>query len=84
MLIKFKSTATEYGCEHEKTAREQYKSELQGKHSSFKVSPCVFFVDKATQYIGASPDGLVECNCCHQGVVEIKCPHCAKDAEYMR
>lgn len=31
-------------------------------------------------YLGASPDGLVKCACCGPGLVEIKCPWCAKDA----
>ena len=26
-------------------------------------------------YIGASPDGIVECNCCSKCVLEIKCPY---------
>jgi len=26
-------------------------------------------------FIGASPDGIVECNCCGRGVLEIKCPY---------
>lgn len=31
-------------------------------------------------YIGASPDGIVECNCCNDKVIlEVKCPHCIKD-----
>lgn len=30
-------------------------------------------------YLGASPDGVLNCSCCGDGIVEIKCPHCAKD-----
>ena len=30
-------------------------------------------------YVGASPDGLVNCDCCGRGGLEIKCPHCSKD-----
>ena len=31
-----------------------------------------------TPYIGASPDGLVCCSCCGEGVLEVKCPLCVK------
>ena len=78
---RFVSKPTQYGCKHEKDAREQYKSQMVGKHSDFKITPCGFFVDLKIPYIGASPDGLVECTCCGKGVVEIKCPYCAKDAD---
>ena len=78
---KFSNKATQYGCEHEKQAREDYKSQMMEKHTDFKVSPCGFFVDQTTPYIGASPDALVECTCCDKGVIEIKCPFCAKDEQ---
>ena len=37
------------------------------------------FVDYQNPYLGASPDGLVECACCGKGVLEVKCPFCHKD-----
>ena len=30
-------------------------------------------------HISASPDGLVDCTCCGEGVVEIKCPFCHRN-----
>jgi len=51
---------------------------MMGEHSDFKVTPCGFFVDLKIPYIGASPDGLVECTYCNKGVAEIKYPNCAK------
>ena len=56
---------------------------MMGKHLDFEVSPCVFLVDLNIPYIAASLDGLVECTCCNKGVIEIKCPYCAKDVEYL-
>ena len=32
-------------------------------------------------YIGASPDAHVSCDCCGTGILEVKCPFCAKDSE---
>lgn len=79
--FRFTSVATSYGCQHEKDAREEYKSRMLRLHAGFVVTPCGFFVDREASYIGASPDALVECTCCGLGVVEIKCPWCAKDVE---
>ena len=36
-------------------------------------------MDYQNPYLGASPDGLVECSCCGKGVLEVKCPFCHKD-----
>lgn len=77
----FKSTATTYGCAHEKEALEQYKAIISPKHTGFNVKQCGLFLDEDHPYLGASPDALVECTCCGLGVVEVKCPWCARDAE---
>jgi hypothetical protein len=29
-------------------------------------------------FLGASPDGLIDCKCCGKGVCEVKCPYCVK------
>ena len=76
---QFTPRAIVYGCEHEKDAIEAYKSSMSG-HLNFKLAPCGFFVDQQAPYLGASPDALVECSCCGCGVVEVKCPLCAKKA----
>lgn len=77
---KFTSTATSYGCAHEKEAIEKYKTRMVG-HTDINVKSCGLFVDQETPYLGASPDALVQCTCCGVGVVEVKCPLCAQGAE---
>jgi len=37
------------------------------------------FLNPKWPYLGASPDGIVTCRCCTQGVVEIKCPFCHRN-----
>ena len=32
-----------------------------------------FFMRVKHPFLGASPDALIECNCCGQGVVAVKC-----------
>ena len=48
---------------------------------TFSIKLCGFIVDKENPFLGASPDGLIECTCCGCGVLEVKCPFCAKEAE---
>ena len=68
-----------WGCEHEKSAIEAYTNIASEKHEGLTVSPAGLFVDCEHSYIGASPDGVVQCGCCGKGLVEIKCPFCVKD-----
>ena len=42
------------------------------RHINLKVKKCGLIVGTDV-YVGASPDGLVSCNCHGEGVLEIKC-----------
>ena len=48
-------------------------------HSDLNIKTCGLFVDQTAPYLGASPDALVHCTCCGNGVVEVKCPWSAQD-----
>ena len=65
-----------WGCAHEKEARDAYHTMMTKKHDDFKLSDTGLFIDHTNPFLGASPDGMVECSCCDKGVVEIKCPYC--------
>ena len=67
--------ALEWGREKEDTARQEYLSIIEGSHQNLTVSQCGLVVSPAHPYLGASPDGLVSCRCCGDGVLEIKCPY---------
>ncbi|KAG8181036.1 hypothetical protein JTE90_024782 [Oedothorax gibbosus] len=49
------------------------------KHFNFNVSTAGFFINPEYPQFGASPDGIVECDCCGEGCLEIKCPFCIRD-----
>ena len=68
-----------WGCEHERTARDVYAQHNKNAHDTFVIAEAGFFVNPQYPHLGASPDGLVSCNCCGEGVLEIKCPHCLSD-----
>ena len=48
-------------------------------HQACSVTKCGHHLSTEKPYLGASPDGLVDCTCCGKGVLEIKCPHSMKD-----
>lgn len=76
-IYKFSTQATSWGCEHEKDAIEAYKSQM-ASHGTLKISSSGFFVSIEHPFLGATPDALIECECCGPGVVEVKCPLCAE------
>ena len=48
-------------------------------HDEFELKECGFHIIPELPFIGASPDGLVNCKCCGDGCLEVKCPFCRKD-----
>ncbi|KAM4537015.1 uncharacterized protein PAE49_021422 [Odontesthes bonariensis] len=76
---KIATEATRWGCDNEEQARQCYV-ELQSKiHTDLKVEQSGLQINPAFPFLGASPDGLVSCACCGDGLLEIKCPFSGKD-----
>lgn len=75
---KFTSKATTWGCTHEKLARDMFTDQHKKSHENVKVHDTGFFINPSVPFLGASPDGLVSCDCCGVSVLEIKCPFCVK------
>ncbi len=71
--VKFTTSATAYGCRHEKSAKQYYLSNIRHKHQLHESG---LVINPKWGYIGATPDGKVECQCCGKGIIEIKCPYC--------
>lgn len=72
---EFTSKATKYGISHEPLARKRYFDKISHDHTSFQCSQTGLFVFKDYPFLAASPDGVVKCKCCGEGVIEIKCPY---------
>ena len=48
-------------------------------HKNVRVQESGFYISYERPYIGASPDGIVVCDCCTEKVLlEVKCPICVK------
>ena len=78
--FSFKSKATIWGCQHEQKARNIYFKTCNGQHESFSVKDSGLVVNCEWPFIGASPDGIINCSCHGKGVLEIKCPFCHQES----
>ena len=38
------------------------------------------FINPSYPTLGASPDGIISCDCCGIGTLEIKCPYCSRNS----
>lgn len=89
-LTPINAPAVIWGRRHEDVAFRLYKEAMtEGTCSSMKVSKqhvlCTtkksgLHISRTLTYLAASPDGIVDCKCCGQGVMEIKCPYKHKDS----
>ena len=77
---RFSSAATDWGKTHESLARDQYEARHAVQHTDSVCQASGLFL--STEYLmsGASPDGLVQCTCCGEGLVEIKCSYTLRES----
>ena len=66
-------------CQNEATARKQYVAQHSQRHTNLQVQLCGLHISTDHPNLAASPDGIVSCDCCGEGLVEIKCPFKYKD-----
>lgn len=72
--------ALKWGRENEDNARKDYISHMKDKHTNLRVDSSGLVVNPNYPHLGASPDGIVSCDCCeNQRVLEIKCPFKYRD-----
>lgn len=69
----------EWGINNEDKAREAYVTKISSLHIEFKCSPAGLVISPQYPYLGASPDGFIQCECCGEGIIEIKCPFSVRD-----
>lgn len=62
-----------FGTLNEPIARHQYFEKYKHAHKQSVIKLCGLFIDPDFPYLGASPDALVQCKCCGEGLLEIKC-----------
>ena len=76
-MFRFKTAATTWGCQHETVALDEYKNQESTHHRDLKVSPAgLYNISTIYPFIAATPDAIVSCSCCGQGICEVKvCIH---------
>lgn len=70
---------TQWGKDNERTAVEAYATEQKKKHANFSLRQSGLIIHQDHPFLGASPDGIVSCDCCGQGILEVKCPSKHRD-----
>jgi hypothetical protein len=68
-----------YGKMNKPVAALAYEQVQQLSHTGFKVSKCGLFIDADAAKLCASPDSIVCCDCCGDGLLAIKCPKTSED-----
>ena len=67
--------AIKYGGNMELEARRNYtQTMLHRGHKNLSVRECGLFVHTDYVHLAASPNGVVHCQCCGTGLLDIKCP----------
>ena len=81
-MNKFTTTATDWGCQHEKFGIQDYQTRITS-HEQLVISKSGFHISLDHPFLGASSDALVECKFCGKSVMEIKCHYncCNKSLE---
>lgn len=72
--VQFWSPQTAWGKQHEAQAMQAYASVCKDIHANFQCKKSGLHISVEHPYLAASPDGMINCTCCGEGVVEIKCP----------
>ena len=66
----FHSKATQRGCDHEQTARQQYCDLMNDTHENFVIRESGLTLHPDMPFFGATPDGIVSCDCCGEGFLK--------------
>jgi hypothetical protein len=74
-----KKEAVKWGIQHEDECRQAYSSHQTHQHINFKTEPSGFAINSQHPFLGATPDGIISCDCCGKGALEIKCPFKHRD-----
>lgn len=82
-ILQYKSNpstkAMQWGIANEPIAMEKYRRVMTPNHKHFSVKETGLTISMENPFLGASPDGLVTCSCCGDGLAEFKVPWTLRD-----
>lgn len=64
---KLKNAAIEWGKIHEVDGKKAYIEKLKNDHINFSMTFSGLVINPNVPYLGASPDGIINCDCCGKG-----------------
>ena len=56
-----------------------YIKKMERSHKEFHFCKIGLMLNSQWPFLGASPDGLISCKCCGQGILEVQCPYSCRD-----
>lgn len=59
-----------------------YEEIMKTDHNSFELCKVGLCVSRVLPFLGASPDGLVQCTYCGHGTLEIKRPYSCRNMKF--
>ena len=71
--------AIQWGVDHEDVARAAYLELANENHINVKFLAAGLHLNPNFPHFGASLDGIICCECCGEGIIEIKCPYKHRD-----
>ena len=71
--------AIQWVIKNESQAQQQYTESMSLRHTNFKCTSVGLVINLLYPHLGASPDGFISCDCCGDGVIEIKCPYSGRE-----
>ena len=74
-----KIPALHWGITNEDIAWKAYLESVQETHSNLEYFDSGLHVNLNFPHLGATPDGIISCDCCGKGFIEIKCPFKHRD-----
>ncbi|CAN8014073.1 unnamed protein product, partial [Ixodes persulcatus] len=78
---KFSTPATRWGLDHEEEAVQSYVGKVKSAHANFTHRRAGLYLSAQYPHLAASPDAVVQCDCCGSGLVEVKCPYTQRESE---
>lgn len=73
--------AIQWGINYEDNARKEYIAKASEEHENFTCAMARLHVLPSCPHLGASPDGMIACECCREGLIEIKCTYKYRDVD---
>ena len=66
-----KVPSLQWGISNKEQARKEYLKLAEAEHINFEYHECGLHVNPGFPHLGATPDGIILCDCCGEGLIEI-------------